>query len=207
MSWSEKIYKAVIQAYPQDYLDKYQDQMLLNFRDLEREHKSFGKLWLLIIHDFIKSLITQYMQISFTLTKSKNILALLTLLFVLPFFVFLGFAMVFQLFHMTNAALGLNHLVDHNLGWFGVFIGVLPFVALLLNLFALVYYAWHDNAYRGATFTFLKSNFFNVAVLCLAALIILFIAGHDTIPCTAHHFFSGGWRSPFKTFSWCVANS
>jgi hypothetical protein len=159
MSLSERIYKTIIQLYPQNYLDEFQEPMLQNFRDIEREHKSIFPLWLLISFDTINSLITQYMQISFELTKSKNKLALITLIFVLPFFVFLGLAFVFQIFHVESATLWLNTIVDHHVNWFGLFIGVFPFAAIALNLIAIIYHWFADRPFKSATIGFVKNNF------------------------------------------------
>ena len=62
LSQASKWYERLVCLYPPSYLAKHREELLQNFKDLQRDVGSKKLFWVFVASDFIKSLTQQYME-------------------------------------------------------------------------------------------------------------------------------------------------
>ncbi len=109
---SSGLYEKLIRFYPHSYLSKHREELLQNFKDLERDLGSRRLLWAFIISDFIKSLGQQYMEYIKNHRWIQIVLAILAVLFIVCVWQFATLRIAHSSFDNYAAFRGCEHVTN-----------------------------------------------------------------------------------------------
>lgn len=203
----KNLYRKLIRLYPSDYRERFEETMLQTFDDLYNERRSQHKgtlgfvLW--VVADTLTHVIKENLKL-FTIHVKNAPSAILGLVLLLPFSLLFTVGLSWQILHTLGFASSPNvgSLVpSRNLG-IGIAL-VLPALALLLNIGAIVIGAIRTRSSLILSMQFVKTNFAMLAIVVLSAGAIIFMVGHDSIPCFVHGIMANGFSNTQSLISVC----
>jgi hypothetical protein len=199
---SKKIYERLLTVYPKTYKEEYRQSMLQTFAEMS-EDAGLAEVWQIILKDAILSLPREYLALIINNMRFENIkFAVIGFLFLVPMGLFIVTAMTSQalnqlMIYPNHLNDSIGQLIARYLPAAVVAFLVLPVLAVALNLAAVQRSLLQKNRASLLSGTFLHSNLFSIVIACGGLLALVFLFGHDAIPCFLqgiyHHGLKGLW--------------
>lgn len=198
-SRSFRLYRLLVRLYPCEFRQRHGEELIENFRDLERDGNSALELWVLVGPDFLFSLKETHMA------NRSSQAALLALLTCLPFL-----ALVCMAAMRSFGWDGLNPVMHDLLAAHRDLAVLVIFRVPMLGLAAVLLAAALDlrragscNPLRGG---FLAAHLGSLAMAGLALGVLLFPSLHDAVPCALRAALHAGLAHGGAIPRACVAN-
>lgn len=182
--------------------------MLQTFDDLcrEKKHKPGGSMAgfvLGVFGDTAINIIGEHLEIMTNAMKNTPV-EILGLTLLIPFSLLFLVGTVWQLLNALGYAgspdLGV-FIPNRDVGYALIFI--FPAVAFVINLVTLVILAIRVGPGSALSIQFARSHLFTLGIVALSAGAILFIFGHDAIPCFGHGLLREGLNNIWPLIKTC----